>query len=1558
MEFKKGNLPALVVEEQGYEGVRRIAGKVAEDIRKVFGERPRVLTDRELLEEKPSSVILCAALGKSRILEELVREGMADLAGLVKEDGLHKREVYQIRLIFRKDTADDALSQKPAGALSSLPKETENILLICGSDKRGTIYGMFALSEYIGVSALCYWGDAEPLKRERMVIGRDIETISREPSVRYRGFFINDEWPCFGSWVMEHFGGFNAEAYDAVFELLLRLKGNYLWPAMWSASFPLDGPGSKNEELADLYGVVMGYSHHEPCLRASEEWDKVRGEGSRYGNEWNFYTNEQGLLNYWEDALKRSGKYENVITVGMRGERDTSMLGEHSAVSENISLLKDIITKQKELIRRHVKRDSDQIPLMLALYKEVEPYFYGDEQTPGLKDWEGLEGVTCMFCEDNYGYMRTLPGGELRGHKGGFGMYYHLDYHGGPISYEWVDSTPLTRIWEQMSEAYEYGIRDIWIVNVGDLKFHEVPASYFLALAYDYDRWGYGNPDSSREYTVLWAEKSFPRAGAALQRLAGKVLTDYIRINSLRRPEALHAGVYHPCHYGETDRMLAEAEGLEAVSCQVLEELRKLNEQANSEKPEDLKEPGRPEDLIDPDEPGLMGEAGAYYSMVHFPAMASMNLLKLHLYAGKNHHYAAQGRVLANHYGKLVQECIRKDRAYVKEWAAFREGKWNGMQLAQHIGFNRWNEDDYRYPLVMQVEPVHRPRMSVSRKDEERAVTKSFGPPAVIEVPDFQYAGCSRVVLELANGGVGSFRFQITVEEAENRSALPQWLSVSPMCGEVDSVREVVLECDRGLLTKTVQRVRLLVEDGDTKAAVEILGKTAEGENADSKIADSKAADAESAAAGLPPVTFLEQKGLIVISSEHFCRKKDTEKGSFRVLRDYGKHGCGVKVFPSTAVFGQEEERPEVTYRFFLEEAGEYQVDLLTAPSNPLAAGGSVNLMLTGGEGEPVKLEVIPGDFRAGDPGDGRWAGAALDQERRTSAVLSFAAGLQEITLGALDAGVVVEKILIHRPCAIVRESYLGPGETWFTGMKIQTEVTNPITRLDYPDPDVIRAGDTYYMVSTTMHFMPGCEILRSYDLAHWEHMAYVYDRLDGTPGQRLAGEKNIYGKGMWAASLRFHKGVFYICFVANDTGKTYLYKAEDIRGPWEKHHIEGFYHDCSLLFDDDDRVYIAYGNKNIYITELKPDLSGPLEGGLHRLAVSDAGHPGLGYEGTHFYKINGSYYLFFIHSLRDRWMRAEACFRSRSLKEEFTGGDVLVDDMGYLGQGVAQGGIVDTPQGQWYGILFQDRGAVGRIPVLVPVAWEKDYPVFGRHGKTPEKVTVSSTRPGYSCQPLVQGDDFKGEEGLSSEDQRRLYGCFGLKSVWQFNHEPELSLVRLDRRKGELWITGDKLCSCLTQASNILTQRMCYPGCTGEVTVDAGGLKEGDYAGICAFQGAYAFIAVTRRNGSNRIVVRSAGEDDSSGEAEDQGIVTAESRVRLRAEADFFRGKDEVRFFYQDGEEWKSLGTAKKLYFRLDHFTGCRFGLFLYATQETGGRAGFMDFTYKDRAGDEEKKG
>ena len=520
---------------------------------------------------------------------------------------------------------------------------------------------------------------------------------------------------------------------------------------------------------------------------------------------------------------------------------------------------------------------------------------------------------------------------------------------------------------------------------------------------------------------------------------------------------------------------------------------------------------------------------------------------------------------------------------------------------------------------------------------------------------------------------------------------------------------------------------------------------------------------------------------------------------------------------------------------------------------------------------------------------------------------------------------------------------------------------TNPILKTDCPDPDVIRVGDTYYMVTTTMHFMPGCEILRSYDLINWEHLTYVYDYLDGTEAQKLTGDKHIFGKGMWAATIRYHEGMFYIVFVANDTGKTYLYRAENIEGPWKKSIIEGFYHDCSLLFDG-GKAYLVYGNTDVYLTELNEVLTGPKEGGLHRLLVSDKGNPNLGYEGSHLYKIEGRYYLFLIHSLRDRWMRTEACFSADSLEGEYTGGDVLEDDMGLAGRGAAQGGIVDDSEGNWNAVVFQDCGAVGRIPVVVPVTWENGLPVFGTDGKVPAELELPSTRPEHEYAPLFGSDDFKDnffEEYKASgvyddPDKKRLFGCFGLKSFWQFSHEPDLSLIKADKNEGILYVTTDKISTNVHQARNVLTQRMVMPGCTGEVTIHAENLKEGDFAGLTVYQGNYIWIGVTRREGRLYAVTTTFTSTEniwitSADPGEERCIMPlTDSEVRLRLSASFGPDGDEAVCGILTEEGWKEFGPKHKLAFRLDHFTGARFGLFVYSTKESGGTAGFSDFTYE----------
>lgn len=943
----------FIVEESAPEGVKRIADKVAGDVKAVSGSKPEIFNG---IADKPQECVFFATLGYSALLDELIEKGKIDKAQL-----MGKREVYVTKIV-------DA------------PFEgVDSALVICGSDKLGTIYGMFKLSEYIGVSPMCYFGDAEPVHDEAIVIVRDIEEVSKEPSVKYRGFFINDEWPCFGNWTFGHFGGFTAEMYDHVFEFLLRMKGNYLWPAMWSSSFPLDGPGSLSEELADIYGITVAYSHHEPCLRASEEWDLVRGEDSPYGNEWNYYTNSEGLSKYWADALARSGKYNHMITIGMRGERDSSMLGENATLKDNIDLLKDIITKQRQLIGQYVNEDVDSVPQLLALYKEVEAYFYGDENTEGLKEWKELENVIFMLCEDNFGHMRTLPTKEMRTHKGGFGMYYHLDYHGGPVSYEWMPSTPLSLIWEQMTQAYEYGIKDVWIVNVGDLKGNEIALSYFLALAYDFERWGTSAPNSQHKYLTFLAEHAFPRTAPAVCGEIARLYEDFVALNAMRRPEALHSGIYHPCHYNETDRMLEIIKAVEEKNEALYAELNEL-------------------------------EKTAYYSMMYFPVKASINLIRMHLYAGKNEHYARQGRKEANKYGMLMADCIVEDKRLCEEFGAFREGKWKGMELEKHIGFTSWNDDGWKYPVRMYVEPVDKPRMSVSRTDSAQLYVKVYGPPRCIEVHDFLYAGAEEVVLEISNDGLDSLQYEVTAETG----VLPAWLTLSSMKGEVRDLEKLTVYCDRDKLPVEEETVRLLISDGDTRVAVEVKGRKAEAEK-------------------LPAMTFREFDGVITMEACHFTDKKDTEAGGFVCLENYGRSGNGMKVMPCTLDFEKDEEKPEITYSFMIQNAGNYCVEVWSTPTNSLQNMRPLQMQIsTEYHNQKHVVEILDKNYRGGENSDAKWCEGVLNQIRISKTQLAFEQGVQKLTIGAMEAGLVLERIIIYPAHARLKESYLGPKESFY----------------------------------------------------------------------------------------------------------------------------------------------------------------------------------------------------------------------------------------------------------------------------------------------------------------------------------------------------------------------------------------------------------------------------------------------------------------------------------------------------------------------------------------------
>lgn len=502
----------------------------------------------------------------------------------------------------------------------------------------------------------------------------------------------------------------------------------------------------------------------------------------------------------------------------------------------------------------------------------------------------------------------------------------------------------------------------------------------------------------------------------------------------------------------------------------------------------------------------------------------------------------------------------------------------------------------------------------------------------------------------------------------------------------------------------------------------------------------------------------------------------------------------------------------------------------------------------------------------------------------------------------------------------------------------------NPLTHMDYPDPDVIRVDDTYYMLSTTMYFMPGGALLRSYDLKNWELACYLFDKLDDSPCERMELEKTEYAGGMWAPTLRYHEGFFYAVFVSQNAGKTYLFKTDNPLGEWKKSEIKGFYHDCSLLFDE-GRVFLAYGNREIKLIELDSKLTGPLEGGINRTIVVDDCE-GLGHEGSHLYKIGKYYYLFTIHWPAGK-MRSQCCFRAESLEGEFVGGEVLADDRNYHGQGVAQGGIVETLNGKWYGVLFQDMGAVGRIPVLVPVTWENDFPVFGTNGKVSDELDVIGSRPGYRYEPLYTSDKFFLRGDLPKEKQLALQ--------WQWNHQPNNEKWRL-LPEGGLEITTAKICTNLTHARNCLTQRMYWPKCEAEVTIDASAIEDGDFAGMCALQSDYAFLAITKELGNYYLVrmVCDSEKQPNRMSAGDflPGNITDKIKLdgpvaTICLKANFEDMKDKLDFYYFENDRFVKVGASHKMSFKLNHFTGNRFGLCYYSTRKMGGKCVFKNFVY-----------
>ena len=506
----------------------------------------------------------------------------------------------------------------------------------------------------------------------------------------------------------------------------------------------------------------------------------------------------------------------------------------------------------------------------------------------------------------------------------------------------------------------------------------------------------------------------------------------------------------------------------------------------------------------------------------------------------------------------------------------------------------------------------------------------------------------------------------------------------------------------------------------------------------------------------------------------------------------------------------------------------------------------------------------------------------------------------------------------------------------FFSNMVHAQQASNPIIFADVPDMCMVRVGDTYYMSSTTMHMSPGVPIMKSKDLVNWQLVSYAYDTLANIDDLNLTNGKNAYGLGSWASSIRYHNNTFYVSTFSATTRKTHIYTTKNIeKGPWKSISFSPSVGDHSLFFDDDEKVYLIYGGGKISLLEMNENVTGIKEGGISQVAIENASAPsmpegktgGLGAEGSQLFKVKGKYYLFNI-TWPPEGMRTVVIHRADKITGPWEGRVALQDS------GIAQGGLIDMPDGKWFAYLFRDYGSVGRIPYLVPVTWEDGWPVLGIDGKAPQTLDLPASKgliPG-----IVNSDEFERKKGEPA-----------LPPVWQWNHNPDNRLWSVAERKGYLTLKTGRIDTSFLLARNTLTQRTIGPVCSGSVSLDVSKMKDGDVAGLGLLQRNFGLIGVRVDGDRKSIVMINA----STGTPEEvQAVPLTQNTIFFKAECDFTNKKDVANFFYSpDGKTWKALGTQLKMAYTFPHFMGYRFALFNYSTKITGGAAAFDYFHITD---------
>ena len=937
-----GQSAPLCASSQDYPGVIRVLKQLQSDIESVTNNKPYLSIDT-LPESK--EILVVGTIGKSPLIDKLVQENKIVVLGIAG-----KWETFLIQVI-----------EKP------FPK-VDRALVIAGSDKRGTIYGMYDLSEKIGVSPWYWWADVPIEHKDALFVNPD-QYIQGPPSVKYRGIFLNDEYPDLTNWIAEKFGiippsenppihagiaNFNHQFYEKVFELILRLKGNYLWPAMWNNAFNEDD--QENPRLADEYGIVMGTSHQEPMLRAQKEWDR---RYLRTSGPWNYAQHPDILANFWREGIRRNKKYESIITMGLRGANDTPMAP--GGPEENMALLEKIVKVQRNIIREEINPDVTMVPQLWCLYKEVQDFYKAGLRVP--------DDVTLLWAEDNWGNVRRLPTADELKRSGGAGVYYHFDYHGGPRSYQWINTNPIAKIWDQMSLAKQYGADRIWIVNVGHFKGYEFPLEYFMELAWNTDKW---TNDNIHEYTRQWATREF---GPTYAKEIADIISKYTKYNGRRKPELLSATTYSLMNYQEADKVVTDFNAISAKA-----------EEISGKLPENKRD--------------------AFYELVLFPVKASALVNELYVTAGKNALYAKQGRASTNEMAAQTRSLFQADTSLMGYFnRTFANGKWDHFMDQTHLGYTNWQDPPQNSLRAIELAQIAVPDAAMMGVAIDGSDLFWPGSQGEAVLPVFDVFNQQRHYIDIFNKG--KIPFEV------NAVASKSWIRITDAKASIEKDKRLWVSVDWSKAPKGNASGTITLTGINTTVAVKVNSFN----------------PAEVTRESLKG--FVEGEGYVSMEAEHYSKKTDVDSRRWIKIEDYGHTLSAMRASASPHIIEATpgKNSPSLEYQMYVFSTGKFDITAILSPTLNFMPDRALRFAISIDDESPQIFTIVPDHYSAQN-GNRDWEKSVVDNARYSHTTHTIAnPGYHILKIWMVDPGVVLQKLVMNtggvKPC------YLGPPESF-----------------------------------------------------------------------------------------------------------------------------------------------------------------------------------------------------------------------------------------------------------------------------------------------------------------------------------------------------------------------------------------------------------------------------------------------------------------------------------------------------------------------------------------------